>query len=377
MRFILPVYVSNIIQRLNECGFSCFLTGGAVRDFLSGKKPDDFDLVTSALPGQIKEVFPDFKTVDVREGTVVVAGHTFSVEISTLAGKGKQGVPTINSDLSHRDFTVNAMAFAPGDVLVDPYGGVRDLKKKRLRTVGSANARFKEDGLRILRALRFMAVNGLTPDEKTDLAIHENKELLKGIAPERINAELSKLVTGENVFYVLMNYADVLGEIIPEITPCVGFKQYGRKHAYDVWEHICHTVEAVPPDKNLRLAMLLHDLGKIPTHALNENGDSTFKNHAGVGAEIAKKILIRLRFDKKTIRKVTFLVKNHDFEPVTDKAELLKIMKKRELSCDDVRDLLVIKKSDRGALSEDFRDISKESGITLGLLAEIEAENKK
>ena len=377
MRIILPVYITNIIKKLNECGFSCFLTGGAVRDFLSDEVPGDFDLVTSALPGQIKEIFSEFRTVDVREGTVVVAGRTFSVEISTLVGKGKEGVPTLKSDLSHRDFTVNAMAFSPDGSLVDPYGGLRDLKKKRLRTVGSANARFKEDGLRVLRALRFMAVNGFAADEKTDLAIHENKALLKDIAPERINAELSKLVTGKNVFYVLMNYSDVLGEIIPEITPCVGFSQYGKKHAYDVWEHICHTVETVPPDKNLRLAMLLHDLGKIPTHALSENGDSTFKNHAEVGAEIAKKILIRLRFDKKTVRKVTFLVKNHDFEPVTDKAELLKIMKKRELSCDDVRELLVIKKSDRGALAEEYRDIGKPSEITLGFLAEIEAENKK
>ena len=217
---------------------------------------------------------------------------------------------------------------------------------------GDPDRRFKEDGLRILRALRFSSVLGFGIEESTKAAIHKNKELLKDISQERIAAELTKMLVGKNIFGVLKEYYDVLGVFIPEILPAVGFKQYGKKHAYDVWEHTLHTVETIPPDKTLRLTMLLHDLGKIETHRLCENGDSSFKNHAAVGGEIAKKILTRLKFDKKTIARVSFLVSHHDFEPPETKIELKKKMK--ELSPDDVRTLLVIKKSDRGAYPSAF-----------------------
>ena len=145
---------------------------------------------------------------------------------------------------------------------------------------------------------------------------------MKNISVERISVELNKLLLGKNVFNVLTEFADVFAVIIPEIEPCINFKQYGKKHAYDVWTHICHTVDTIPQDKILRLTMLLHDLGKVPTHKLNENGDSTFKNHATVGGEMTKEILTRLRFDKKTINRVSFLVSHHDFEPPETKIEL-------------------------------------------------------
>ena len=173
---------------------------------------------------------------------------------------------------------------------------------------------------------------------------------MKNISVERISAELTKLVCGKNAFNVLMEYSDVLSVFIPEIAPAVNFKQYGEKHAYDVWEHICHTVDTIPQEKTLRLTMFLHDLGKVPTHALNEKGNSTFKNHAGVGGEMAKDILTRLKFDKKTVNRVSFLVGNHDFEPPVSKIELKHHLKNK--TPEDIRTLLTIKKSDRGALSE-------------------------
>ena len=186
--------------------------------------------------------------------------------------------------------------------------------------------------------------------------------------------ELTKLVCGKNAFRVLMEYPDVLSVFIPEIEPAINFTQYGKKHAYDVWEHICHTVDTIPQDKILRLTMLLHDLGKVPTHKLNEKGDSTFKNHATVGGEMAKEILTRLRFDKKTITRVSFLVSYHDFEPVESKTELKHHLKTK--TPEDIRTLLTIKKSDRGALSESYRDISEGTAKTLQWLKEIE-DNKE
>ena len=225
-----------------------------------------------------------------------------------------------------------------------------------------------------MRALRFAATLGFEIDCETASAIHRNKDLLKNISAERINIELTKLVCGKNAFNILMEYPDVLSVVIPEIAPAVNFKQYGKKHAYDVWEHICHTVDTIPSDRILRLTMLLHDLGKVPTHALNDKGDSTFKKHAPIGGEMAREILPRLKFDKKTINRVSFLVSYHDFEPTESKIELKHHLKTK--TPDDIRTLLVIKKSDRGALSESYRDISEGTAQTLRWLDEIERNNE-
>ena len=225
-----------------------------------------------------------------------------------------------------------------------------------------------------MRALRFASVLGFTIETETAKAIHENKELLKNISVERLSVELTKLVCGKNAFNILMEYADVLAVFIPEIEAAIGFKQYGKKHAYDVWEHICHTVDTIPQDKDLRLTMLLHDLGKVPTHKLDENGNSTFKKHATIGGDMAKEILTRLKFDKKTITRVSFLVSNHDFEPPLSKIELKKHLKNKTV--EDIKTLLTIKKSDRGALSESYRDISKELTQCLEWLKEIENNNE-
>ena len=186
---------------------------------------------------------------------------------------------------------------------MDLYGGQDDIYNSIVKTVGNPDKRFNEDGLRIMRALRFSAVLGFEIEKETAVSIHKNKDLLKNISVERISAELTKLVCGKNAFNVLMEYSDVLSVFIPEIAPAVNFKQYGEKHAYDVWEHICHTVDTIPQEKTLRLTMFLHDLGKVPTHALNEKGNSTFKNHAGVGGEMAKDILTRLNRIKTSLKK--------------------------------------------------------------------------
>jgi tRNA nucleotidyltransferase (CCA-adding enzyme) len=225
-----------------------------------------------------------------------------------------------------------------------------------------------------MRALRFSSVLGFPIEQETANAIHRNRELLKNISAERINIELTKLLCGKDVFNILMEYPDVLSVIIPEIAPAVGFTQYGKKHAYDVWEHICHTVDTIPDDRILRLTMLLHDLGKVPTHKLNDKGDSTFKNHAFVGGEMAREILTRLKFDKKTINRVSFLVGCHDFEPPESKIDLKKHLKTK--TPEDIRTLLIIKKSDRGALSESYRDISEGTALTLKWLSEIEEDGE-
>lgn len=386
MTLNIPSKAKTIITLLENAGFEAFCVGGAVRDSIMGLNPTDWDITTSALPEDTVRVFKDYKTVDtgLKHGTLTVIIDKTPFEVTTYRVDGDYNdnrhpenvlfTKNLSDDLSRRDFTVNALAYNDKTGLVDLYGGQEDIYNSIVKTVGNPSARFQEDGLRIMRALRFASVLGFTIESETAKAIHDNKDLLKNISAERLAVELSKLVCGKNAFNILMEYWDVLSVFIPEIKSAVGFKQYGKKHAYDVWEHICHTVDTIPQDRILRLTMLLHDLGKIPTHKLDENGNSTFKNHATIGGDIAREILTRLKLDKKTINRVSFLVANHDFEPPLSKTDLKKHLKTKTI--EDIKTLLIIKKSDRGALSESYRDISKESEQCLKWLSEIENNNE-
>ncbi|MBO7179095.1 MAG: CCA tRNA nucleotidyltransferase [Clostridia bacterium] len=386
MRIEIPDKINDIINRFQQNGYEAYCVGGSIRDSLMESDAFDWDITTSALPSETKELFKDEKIIDtgIKHGTVSIIKDHEAIEVTTFRIDGEYSdnrhpecvsfTRNLSEDLKRRDFTVNALAYSHSSGLIDLYGGISDIENKIIRTVGDAEKRFNEDGLRIMRALRFASTLNFTIEEETKKAIHKQKELLKNISVERISVELNKLLLGDNVFNILTEFSDVFAVIIPEIEPCINFKQYGKKHAYDVWTHICHTVDTIPKDRILRLTMLLHDLGKVPTHKLNENGDSTFKNHAAVGGEMAKEILTRLRFDKKTINRVSFLVSHHDFEPPETKIELKKKMK--ILTAEDVRTLLTIKKSDRGALSENFRDISKESAQVSVWLKEIEENNE-
>ena len=386
MTLNIPSKAKTIITLLENAGFEAFCVGGAVRDSIMGLNPTDWDITTSASPEDTVMVFKDYKTVDtgLKHGTLTVVIDKTPFEVTTYRVDGDYNdnrhpenvhfTKKLSDDLSRRDFTVNALAYNDKTGLVDLYGGQEDIYNSIIKTVGNPSARFQEDGLRIMRALRFASVLGFTIESETAKAIHDNKDLLKNISAERLAVELSKLVCGKNAFNILTEYWDVLSVFIPEIKSAVGFKQYGKKHAYDVWKHICHTVDTIPQDKILRLTMLLHDLGKIPTHKLDENGNSTFKNHATIGGDIAREILTRLKLDKKTINRVSFLVANHDFEPPLSKIDLKNQLKTKTI--EDIKTLLIIKKSDRGALSESYRDISKESEQCLKWLSEIENNNE-
>jgi len=386
MKIKIPKKINYIIETFQKNGYEAYCVGGSIRDSIMGIEAGDWDITTSALPEETKELFKNEKIIDtgIKHGTVSIIKDHEAIEVTTFRIDGEyadnrhpDGVSftrSLSEDLKRRDFTVNALAYSDSSGLIDLYNGLNDIENKIIRTVGEAEKRFNEDGLRIMRALRFASTLNFTIEEETKNAIHKQKDLLKNISVERISVELNKLLLGNNAFNILTEFADVFSVIIPEIEPCINFKQYGKKHAYDVWTHICHTVDTIPKDRILKLTMLLHDLGKVPTHKLNENGDSTFKNHAVVGGEMAKEILTRLRFDKKTINRVSFLVSHHDFEPPETRLELKKKLK--ILTPEDIRTLLIIKKSDRGALSESFRDISKESERALKWLEEIEENNE-
>lgn len=385
MTLNIPEYVSSILDRFHNSGFEAYCVGGCIRDSIMGKKPYDWDITTSALPEETKNLFSDYKTVDtgLKHGTVSLIVDRKCVEVTTYRTDGTyvdnrhpesvEFTKKLEDDLARRDFTINTIVY-DGNNLRDLFGGMKDIENHIIKTVGDPAKRFNEDGLRIMRALRFSSVLGFDIEENTKKAIHENRRLLSNISSERLSSELTKMLVGKNIFSVLMEYPDVLSVFIPEIMPAVGFRQFGKKHAYDVWEHICHTVDTIPPDRILRLTMMLHDLGKIPTHKINDCGESTFANHASEGGKIAEQILTRLKFDKRTISRVSFLVSHHDFEPPESKILLKKEMK--NLSSEDIKTLLIIKKSDRNALSEPFRDISAESSQVIKWLDEIKTNNE-
>ncbi len=322
MEFPEPVLAA--ITRLETAGFSCHAVGGCVRDSLLGLVPHDWDLTTNALPEQVMAVFAKERVIPsgLRHGTVTVMMGEMPLEITTYRVEGAyrdhrhpetvRFVSHITEDLRRRDFTVNAMAWAPCGGLVDPFGGAADLKNGVLRCVGTARERFDEDALRILRALRFASVYGFAVEEKTADAMLLCAPLLCRVAPERLQTEINRLLTGSGAGRVLQEYAEVLHPLLPELQAMAGVPQYNRYHDKDVWGHTVAAMEASPPLLAVRLALLFHDCGKPYCLKMLNDGYGHFPNHPAIGAEIAKRALQRLRYDRKTTETVVHLIQHHD-----------------------------------------------------------------
>lgn len=382
MDIVLPQYACEILERYYLNGFDAFAVGGCVRDLLLGREPGDCDIAVSALPDDTKRIFDGFHIIDtgIKHGTVTLIYNSIPVEITTFRSDGGYTdsrrpdsvafTHDIDSDLSRRDFTVNAMAYSPHGGFHAAAGALDDLHGGVIRAVGEPGQRFSEDALRIMRALRFAAVLGFSIEDNTRASLFLNKERLKLIAPERNSAELVKLLCGAGAGDVLREYPQIIGEIIPEILPAVDFPQDGEKHFYDVWGHICRTVELILPEPELRLTMLLHDLGKVQTASRGENGESVFPNHAAVGADIAEGILTRLRFPKKTVSSVTMLIRMHDFKIPSSLSEARLL--KGKVGSAVYKKLLLVKTADRGALSPEYRDVRAACERALAYLDEIE-----
>ena len=378
----LPEYVRNRMQALENQGFACYAVGGCVRDALLGLIPHDYDLCTDAMPQQIKDIFQDHTLVLAGEkhGTVGVVTEGNVIEITTFRTEGDytdsrhpgwvEFVKNIEGDLSRRDFTVNAMAWSPTRGLADPFGGQQDLEHRILRAVGNADARFTEDALRILRGVRFGVRFGLTPEESTLQAMFAKAPLLDNIARERVFEELCKLlplVTAED----LLRFAPILAQVIPELAPTMGFQQHNRHHIYDVFTHICHVTAATPPVLSLRLAALLHDIGKPGTFSWGEDGQGHFYGHDRLGAQMADDILHRLKAPTALREEVVFLISRHMARPEADKRLLRRHLSK--WGQERLEKLLVLQQADLSSKGTDSEPFPFEQMQTI--LAEIIAEN--
>ena len=354
----IPESVYFCLNELESKGFAAYLVGGCVRDHFLGLKPHDFDICTDALPEQIEGVFENFPLVlaGKKHGTVGVVTASGVVEITTFRTEGPyrdsrhpdwvKFVGDVRDDLARRDFTVNAMAWSPTRGLADPFGGREDLKKGILRAVGKPEDRFSEDALRILRGVRFSVRFSLTPEEETRKAMEKLAPLMENLARERVFDELCKLlplVSAED----LLRWRTVLGAVIPELVPTFDFNQRSPHHAYDLYTHIAHVTAGVPADLPLRWAALLHDVGKIPTFTVDENGRGHFYGHAGVSAEMANHILRRLKAPNKLREQVVTLIDKHMTRLEPQKKSLRRILGK--LGEETVLGLLALQEADMGS----------------------------
>lgn len=332
----LPPQVNTAFALLDAAGYEAFLVGGAVRDHVrSGSPAKDWDITTNALPEQVEEVFAGYRLIEtgLKHGTVTVVIDHEPLEITTYRIDGDYSdhrhpdsvsfTRSLKEDLERRDFTMNALAYSPKTGIVDLFGGTEDIEKGVIRCVGDPDRRFQEDGLRMLRALRFASVYGMKLERGTAAAIHRNQELLKGIAAERIRVELSKMLCGRGIADILRGFGDVLAVPVPELAPMFGFEQHNPHHDKDVWEHTIAVVESIRPEPVLRWAALLHDVGKPSCFSLAEDGVGHFFGHAEESAALAEGILSWLRFDNAGKERIVRLVRHHDM-PITADRKLAK-----------------------------------------------------
>jgi tRNA nucleotidyltransferase (CCA-adding enzyme) len=333
-KFTLPEGVEAVIERLCERGFEAYAVGGCVRNFLLGTEPKDYDVTTSAKPDEIKAALDGFRIIEtgIKYGTVTVISRGMPIEVTTYRIDGNYSdnrrpenvtfTTKLAEDLKRRDFTVNAMAYNTRTGIIDIFGGRADLQNGVIRAIGDPDERFNEDGLRILRALRFASCLGLRIEPATADAVHRNRKLLENISGERIAAELNKLICGE-CENVLREYYDVISVFLPEFAACRGFEQHTKYHDRDVMEHIIATVSAIEPKVHLRLAMLLHDIGKPMYFTMGEDGTGHFKGHAKGSTAIAESFFRRLKYGNAISERVIALVRTHDI-PIQDSAPLIK-----------------------------------------------------
>lgn len=367
----IPSYILDIQNKFIDAGFEIFLVGGCVRDMLQNKKPTDWDLTTNATPEKMLKLFPDgfydndFGTVGLPIKKLEETEHDGIVEITTFRtehGYTDRRHPekvawgkTIEEDLSRRDFTMNAIAMRMANSewqIVDPYGGQEDLNDKTIRAVGDPDLRFKEDALRLMRAVRFAAQLGFQIEPKTLEAVTQDADLLAAIAKERVRDELMKLLASNFPYegIMLLKNTTLLTHILPELLEGVSVSQErpGRHHKDDVFTHNVLSLKYCPStDALVRFATLIHDVGKPAVASLDQEGFVIFYNHEIAGAKIAYQIAERLRFSKKERQKTVTLVRWHMFtvdEHITDSAVRRFI---RRIGVENVNDMMDLRVGDR------------------------------
>ena len=342
----IPPFVKSICQTLQDANYTAYVVGGALRDIALNFTPKDYDVATSATPDEVENLFPHTVPTGKKFGTItVLVGDGELLEVTTYRldadysdGRRPDQVTYsshILDDLARRDFTVNAIAYDPlSDELIDPYRGLEDAQKLLLRTVGDARERFSEDALRMMRAVRIKAEKGFTLAEELCNAIKAQNSMIKRISQERISAELCRIITSpratEGVYDLL--HLGLLAQVLPELANCAGVKQRADYHKFDVFGHITNTLQYAGTDLNVRLALLLHDIGKPHSISVDTRGVTHFYGHEIASVKLAEPILDRLKFSNQTKNQVLPLIRHHMRNVDSDKSlrQLMSILRTKE-----------------------------------------------
>lgn len=338
----IPKNAATIIQTLNAHGFEAYVVGGCVRDSIIGHTPADWDITTSARPDQVKALFN--KTIDtgIKHGTITIMMNKEGYEVTTYRVGGIAEDPetlevtfadNLKEDLSHRDLTINAMAYHPVEGVVDLFGGLSDIEGGVIRCVGSAEERFAEDPLRMLRVIRFAGQLNYQVDASVMDAIRAQAHSLASVSKERIQMELLKMMISDHPEVIRTAYeAGLTSVFLPEFDQMMLTAQNNPHHCYTVGEHTIHALMNIPPNPVLRLTMLFHDIGKPATKSVDDQGIDHFYGHYKVSAEMAGVIMKRLKFDNNTIKLVSTLITYHDTrfsDPLdTGRRQLRKVLSK-------------------------------------------------
>lgn len=340
----IPNPVLEVMSYLEESGFEAWIVGGFVRDALRGVKPHDADIATNARWETVKKISLEHNChvieTGTKHGTITVINRSYPLEITTFRSETEYEdhrhpravtfVSSITEDLARRDFTINAMAFHPVRGLIDPYEGQADLHHHIIRCVGNPTQRFREDALRIVRALRFASQLGFSLAIDTENALFDQASTLSHVAGERLAVELEGMLCGDAIRSVLVTYADILSVIIPQLHVMKGFDQHSRWHIYDVLEHTACVVENTPPKPLVRWAALFHDAGKPDTFFRDKDGIGHMPGHPLASIEHLRKAAKRLHFSRKRLHDLELLVRYHDDHPAPTRQDVRILFAKLE-----------------------------------------------
>lgn len=345
MKIQLPPQVEKAIEILVRAGFEAYIVGGCVRDTIMGKKPFDWDVTTSARPEEIKKAFTNYKCIEtgIKHGTLTVQIDHMPIEVTAYRIDGEytdsrhpnsiRFTRNLKEDLARRDFTMNALAYNPANGLVDCFKGLEDIRHRRICCVGNPDLRFQEDGLRILRALRFSSVLGFEIERETSESIRRNRGRLRLISAERIHTEFTKLICGCGAEGILRDFRIAIEQFLPEIEH---LPTLHNSCGQNIWEHTLKAISAVEAAPILRLTMLLHEISKT------EHEYPDLK-----GAEMVEQALKRLRYDGGTVRTVSELVKQRNLPLPSEQKQILRYL--NQLGADHFRLLLKVKEADAKA----------------------------
>lgn len=354
---VIPNEVRSIINMLNDSNHKAYVVGGAVRDSILGREVHDWDICTSATPDEMMTVFKDLRVIKtgLQHGTITVLINDMPIEVTTFRIDGEYSdnrrpdnvafTDDLTEDLRRRDFTMNAIAYNPTTGIVDPFDGIGDIEEKVIVCVGSAKDRFNEDALRILRALRFAGQLNFTLDSDITKEIKNLYRLLSNISMERINSEFCKIMQTDMINVIVLQYPELSKLLIPELEDMRGFNQNNPYHEFDV---LYHTMMALrrsgTKDLIIRLSILFHDIGKPFSYQDGDDGYRHFKGHGRISAEIAGKIMTRMKFDNDTRDKVVELIYYHDATFQVGKKYVKRWLNK--IGEDQLRRLLILRRAD-------------------------------